>query len=201
LWSQDDEHTAYFDLAQELLVEYAEIGLRSRSKRALPRHTDGIIRKLLPVFAPDSEEIPLFSDAATSAYLLASAETWAELDPLFVSRLAHEGWERYRDSGTEPWGSHDRFRASMTLVGLVDNHPSQPVEKSTPSFKPLADYFMKQPSYDRLLHVEAALCTADIAVYGVPPDLEDRYRWNSARAWHLGMSAWVLDEANLLVPK
>ena len=68
-----------------------------------------------------------------------------------------------------------------------------------PSFDYLTRYVTMQPSYQRLLALEETFAKADLQAFF---DLDDRameqYRWNNVRAWHIGVSASVLDEAGLL---
>ena len=198
LWDQDGDHGAYIETGQQLLAEYATRSMQAMSKRPVPREIADVMDKFLRPFVPLSAQVPTLADASRTAYILSSLETWTELDRDELHLLSTAAWEGYK-SNAAPDDGHERFRGGVLLAGLVRGHETQTEEKRMPSFDYLTRYVTMQPSYQRLLALEETFAKADLQAFF---DLDDRameqYRWNNLRAWHIGVSASVLDEAGLL---
>lgn len=197
LWNRDADHSSYVAAGERLLVEYATLSLETRSKTPLAREISGVMNKFLPTFVPRSQQVPPLADTATTAYILSAAESWAELDPAELARLGSGAWACFQED--EPESSHDRFRGGTLLGGLIRSHETHPEEKRIRGFEEFGRYVTGQPSYHRLLALEESFCTADLRVFmDLDAQLTEEYRWNNIRAWHIGVSTWVLDETGLL---
>src|SRR4051794_29183517 len=79
LWSSDDSGEQYAEKSMELEVALAEVMLAGRSKDPLPAKQRARLTQMLRLAAPSDSS--LIGDAATSAFLLARAENWAEFSP------------------------------------------------------------------------------------------------------------------------
>lgn len=198
LWRLGSAHEAYFRQASDLSGEFAEYCLRQKVRDPLPRTARGTIAKMLPNVVP-GHNMPLISDAATTAFLSCDAESWTELDSQRTDQLVTDGCAIA--AREVPEATSARFRTGSALFGVLTYHPDHEEERRIDGFEPLYRYLTEQPSYQRLETLRAHYADLDQSAFlksDLAPNERTAFRSSHSRAWHLGACVWMFTTTGLI---
>jgi hypothetical protein len=198
LWDRDPNHEAYVEKANELETDLAKTMLaQKRVKDPVPVRARAVLNQMLGYVVPDSDTFPLIADAATTAFLLAHAETWDGFRSEEMQTLIDSGCAA--SAARVAVANEPRFRTGSALFSVLDLHPDRVPGNS--EFLPLYDHIMEQPSHGRLAHLQRRRASLDRAAFGFGDLASEElaaFDLRHARAWNVGVCVWLFRECELL---
>ena len=122
LWESDPSRQAYFEAGIALETALAKDFLQ-HARDPVPKRQRAHLNQFLGYFGPTGQHIAI-TDAATSAFLLAPAETWDEFDSARVRQLIEAGGPAAGIRERRTWAG----AAAMSLIMRYPQRDARPGE-------------------------------------------------------------------------